>query len=474
MINRRTGAPPQNIEAEKALLGAIFVKNDLLFEVVDIVAAADFFEPYHGELFKLMRDLIEARHVVTPVTILSDISQDAEVSGGMPASRYLAELSDNAPPALAEVAKSLAVTIKDNAMKRRIIDAAGEIMEACYSAPASVPFDELRSKLDNSVMSLYLGVGDLGIQHVATVGDRLIDRAQKARKIVGLEVGLKSVADLIGPLMPGRVYSILGASGAGKSVVAQQIGRFVARPIAGEPLRPVLYEQIEMDEEEMTQRALSSATGISGERIESAVLDIPDLEKLVDANEAQRPSGFHIDALTAPTVARIEARAVRMMRLHGLSLLIIDQLHYIEKPERRMSDAEAIGPNMRAIKLMAKRLDIPVIVLAPLKSTFHEGPVRRPEIRDLFNPGAMDANSDVMLFIHSPEYMLRRREPPEGSKDKPDWAVQIERWRGKVEFILGKRRGGEGFGSREAYFDRPRLTIADNMPRSMVNGELPF
>lgn len=473
-MSKRQGSPPQNIEAEKALLGAIFVNNDLLFDVVDIVAAADFYEASHDNLFRLMRDLIEARRVVTPVTILSDLSQDADISGGLPASVYLAELHDNAPPALPGVAKSFAVTIKDNAMKRRIIEAAAEIQEACYSAPASVPFDELRAKLDGSIMALYSGVGDLGIQHIAAVGDRLIDRAQKAKHIAGLEVGIKAVADLTGVLMPGRTYAILGASGAGKSVIAQQIGQHVARFVPGLPLKPVLYEQIEMDEEEMTERSLSTATGIAGERIESAVLDVPDLEKLVEANEKTRPSGFYIDALTSPTVGRIEARANRMMRLHGLSLLIIDQLHYIEKPDRKMSDAEAIGPNMRAIKLMAKRLGVPVIILAPLKSSFHDGPVRRPEIRDLFNPGAMDANADVMIFIHSPEYMLKRREPAEGSKERPDWAVQIERWEGRVEFILGKRRGGEGFGARQAYFDRKRLLITDNMPKVLREGDFGF
>ncbi len=465
MNEHHRGALPQNIEAERSLLGTIFLKNDCLFDVAEIVAASDFFEPYHAELFNLMRDQIEANRVVTPKTILGDVSQDADI-GGVRASKYLADIMEDAPPPV--LAVELAKGIKDNAVRRRVIAAASEVIDACYSAPVSVAGEELRDKLDSSVMALFSGVGDLGIRKLDKIGDRVLDDLQAMMKShldragAGLEVGLVAVQNLTGTFMPGRVYTLAGASGSGKSALAQQISKTVAAPIGEEPLRNVLFEQAEMDGEEMAEREFARMTGISGHRIERGNVDGEEFEKLLAANAGFRKSALYIDAPTAPTVTQIRTKAARMKRLVGLSLIVIDHLSYLAKPHDRMDDVQAIGPNMRGIKQMARSLKVPVLVLAQFKSAFDDGPVRRPGVSDLINPAAVIQNSDVIVFVHRPEYMLRRREPDEGDKTRDEWVRQVEKWKGRAEIILGKNRSGEGFGVGQMFFDAKRTLFSDN------------
>ena len=128
-----------------------------------------------------------------------------------------------------------------------------------------------------------------------------------------------------------------------------------------------------------------------------------------------------------------------------------------------MRPIDAIEPNLQGLKRLARDLGIPVVALVQLKGSINEDVVRRPNVADLWNGPAVERNADVLMFVHRPEYMLRRREPEEGSKEHADWAAKVASWEGKAEFILGKRRGGVGWGSRTAGFDAARYRFHDNL-----------
>lgn len=449
---------PQNLQAERGLLGAIISDNDSLFETIGLLSKGDFWEPANGELYIICRDQITAGRRVTPTTVLHDLSQDADI-GGIKASAYIDMLVDQAPPS--NVVRELATVIRELAVRRAAIGLATGLIERAQTAPASTAAQELLAEFEANLAAVS-SAADFGVRHFAEVGDEVLNRiavALKTEKPAGLAPGLKAMQDLGGALMPGRVYFVAGAPGSGKSALAQQIATYVAKTEA------VLVIEAEMGADELVERHLASETGIAGDAIERAVLRLADYEPLHDANERARKLKLYVDAAASPTVSAIRGKALRMKRTVGLGLIVIDHLLYLRKPEFRMNENEAIRANLQALKQMAKDLDLPVMVLAPLKAEYAKAPeVRRPELGDIYNNGAVEQEADVIIFVHNEESQLSKREPPENDPRRAEWLDRINRARGKAELILVKRRGGKGTGVRTLGFTGARFLFSDAIP----------
>lgn len=451
-------------------------RNDAFFEVSGIVTAADFAEDWHGELWRLMHDQIVAGRDARASSLLHDQEQDADI-GGVRASVYLADLERQAPPS--SLAQDLAKTIRDLALRRRLISAGEQLVAECFDAPASTRGEELRAKYDAAFAALFSTVADVGVRHIGDVSEMVLKRVARAIGGVveggGIELPLAAAQALVGSLMPGRLYVLAGAPGSGKSLLAQKIAKHASRPGAG----VALFRSIEMEDEEVVERDLATLTGISAESIERGNVPPGDYETLVDAAALTNKHRLYIDSSSAPTAALIRAQAMRMKRLVGLDLLVVDHLLYIEKPDPRMPEFEAIRGNIKAMKRIAKDLGIPVLLLTQFNREFNAGPVRRPTVSDLYNSSAIEQEADVILFVHREGYMLKRKEPPKGvtekeKKEHSDWEARVMEAGDKAELILGKRRGGKGFGVRTVYFDEKAVDFVDNYTRgteSLHQGE---
>lgn len=261
--------------------------------------------------------------------------------------------------------------------------------------------------------------------------------------------------------MPGRVYLLAGPPGSGKTGLAWQMARYVAKT------EPTLFFSIEMGDEELVERDLAGDTGIEADRIERAAINNAEMDKIMEAAGDLAMLKLYVDASTSPTVQTMRAKAMRMKRLKGLGGVFIDHLLYIENPTPK-AEFNGIRLNMQGLKKMAKDLDIPVVVLSQLKKEFGEGPwqqMRRPNVNDLYGGSAPEQESDVVLFVHREEYLLGRKEPAQGTKDRGDWELARDKAAGKAELVLTKRRGGKGFGTRTFYFDGPKVRFSDQAPR---------
>lgn len=466
---------PHNIDAERALLGSLFTHNDWFFDIAEIVTAADFFEPGHGEIFKLMQDMIGADRAATPITLLADMSQDRDI-GGVRASEYLRSLYEEGVPGGLSQVKEIARAVYDNALARRMITTARAMIDDVMNRPTSMGAAYLREKYDAEFGTLFPSTRDLGIRHISEFADEVVNRTERALQSdmeIGLNIGLKQVQDLIGALVGARLYSLAGGAGSGKSALAQQILEYVTRPMADPAAEQkiALWIQAEMQGEEVAARSISAATGITGANIERAMLNASEVEQMILATRALARTGVYVDQASRPTVERIRAKALRMKRGKGLDVLCVDHLLYMGKPNDRMSDIEAIPHNMAGLKAIAKDLDIPVLILMPLKSSYMEGDLRRPRMSDLTHPAAIDQNSDVIMFIHRPEYILGRNGAAPG-KEAEHAALKLQ-WEGKAEALLMKRRGGESTGERQLGFSGKRVRFSDNVPSLMKDQDQP-
>lgn len=463
------GPLPQNLEIERALLGAILLHNDFLYPIDDTgLVAGDFYEPWNGNLFALVKEMVDSQRRVTPTTVLHDLSQDADV-GGISAADLLHVIEREGAYVTLELVVDLAVQIRDLAIRRRGIEVCLDSIREFQSAPATMRAGELAAKLDGNIASLFGGLGDLGIRHLGDVAAEVVDIiGTPSRMPIGLPLGMKHAHDLIGPLLPGKLVILAGSPGSGKSALAQQWFEWITRPRPDAPQeqRRGLMFQIEMDAEETSSRSLTAATAINAHEIlrgdGAAAFGSDNYNRLFDAARELKRGGFYLDCSASPSAATIRSKAVRKKRMGGLDVIGIDHLQYIERPDRKMSEVEAIGPNLRFLKRMAKDLRLPVLCLAQLKAAYSEGPVRRPRISDLWNSSAVEQNADIILFVHRPEYMILRNEPEKGTTEYAKWELEKERWSGKAELILGKRRDGQGYGTKTIRFDSKTVRFADN------------
>ena len=471
---------PHNHDSERSLIGSIFLRNDIVFDVMEIVAKADFHESFNGELFDLCKDHIGANRIATAQTLMPDINQDRVIdsASGMKASEYMAGLAREG--VTAGLALELAKGIRNTSLLRRLITTAEQLASDARSAPVSIAAEVIRDKYDTAFRAFFPSLSDLGVKHIAQYGDMVLDDVYEAARGAtgnGLGLGLAGCEEKIGPLMPGRLYLLAGAAGAGKSALVMQWLRYITRGQSPELQKIGLIFQAEMPGEEVARRELTRDTGIPGYAIEvGAGLTNNQIQQLVDANNLMRPSGLHIEAGTTPSVSRIAAKAMRMKRSIGIDLAVIDHVMYLENPDPKAGEVAALWPNLRGLKTMAKDLAIPVVALMPLKGTFAAGEVRRPTTADLFNPAAVDANADVIAFIHNPEYMLKRNEPAPDDPRRQEWELKCQTWAGKAELLLAKRRGGKGYGVAALGWDERLVAFTDNAvrPPLRIEGDLAF
>lgn len=467
-MNQLAARPlPQNLEAERALLGAILVNNDVFWDVVSLLTRDHWYEPYHAELWTLMRDLIETDRQATPQTMMHDLAQDADI-GGMTATQYLRRLVDEAVPAM--IARDLATTIRDLGDRRQQIAAAHEWMEALYTAPASTTGRELLAEHEAITERLFTGVADIGVEHVADVGKRVMKRiaaAMRNDEPLGVGLPLASLENLIGPLMPGRLVIIAGGSGSGKTVLAQQIAEHVAAS------QVVLMSEMEMPPEEIVERSLARATGIPGDKIERAALRVSEYDPLQDAANGLGAGRFYIDRTPAITVSRLRGRAARLRRKVGLGLVVVDHLQHLGKPDKGMDQFEALRANLQGLKRLGLDLGVPVVLLAQLKGDYNAvRDIRPPSVGDLFHGAAVEQEADVLLFIFREEHELVRRRPSDQDPKYAEWLARKEAAAGVAEFILVKRRGGRGHGSQKCGFDGARYRFLDNYTKVAADARI--
>lgn len=469
-------ALPQSLDAERGLLGILMEQNDTLFEVSHIITKVDFIEPANGEIFTLIRDMVETGREAKPVTLLHDMSQDADI-GGISASEYLTRLEKAAPPP--SMARTFARTIRDLSMRRRLIGVASKHLDEAYSAPATISAQEIEMRYHAASSALFTTVQEAGMQTLGDVSGTLLKSTQNAlqgNRRAGLSSGLKSLDDLWGTLLPGRLYGIAGASGSGKTALAWQIARQIenSQPEGVTP-PPCLFESLEMDGEELATRDLTYLTGIPSERIERADLNEAEFEELVNARQAQQKNAaVVIDDRKGMTVGAIRGSALRLKRLRGLSALFIDHWRYL-KPASSLDEMRSMNSDLRALNAIADDLGIPVILLAQFKAQYGQEmttvkpgqapKIREPNVGDIYYGAILEQECDNLLLVHREEYMLARMRPAESAEAqvRADWQLAMQKAKGKATLILNKRRGGAGYGKRTIGFDAPTTRFSDTV-----------
>jgi replicative DNA helicase len=388
--------PPHSVEAEQSLIGGLILDGRAWDRIADIVTEADFYRDDHRRIFGHVRRLAETGKPVDVLTVFESIERSNEIDqvGGI---AYLGEIANNTPSA-ANIHR-YAEIVAEKSARRRLILAAGQIEALAYgNGDSAAAIDEAqrlvgeladtgRSKAEPVAIGSVLGA----------VIDDLQTRFDAGAAIAGMATGFADLDRKLSGLHPGDLVILAGRPGMAKTALALNIAENVAT--AG---KTALVFSLEMGDKQLATRSLASLGGIPMERLRNGRLIDGDWDGITAALGKLHEAPLVIDESGSLTVTQMTARARRVARRQGLSLVVIDYLQLMRGEGNNRN--EELGDLTRRLKLMAKDLGVPVILLSQLSREVEKRTNKRPMMSDLRESGAIEQDADVILMVYRDEY----------------------------------------------------------------------
>lgn len=476
-------APPRNIEAEQALLGAILVNNDAFDRVSDFLKPEHFSEELHRRIFEVVTQLIRAGKVATPV-VMKTFLGDHDL-GGVTTSQYLARLAAEATTIIN--AADYGRTVRDLAQRRDLITIGEDIVNAAYDSPVDA---EPRLQIEEAERKLYAVAETTRYEGgFAPFSDALttaIDMAaaayQRDGHLSGVATGLTDLDNKMGGLQSSDLIIIAGRPGMGKTALATNIAFNIAKAYRGETqgdgtMRAVNggivgFFSLEMSSEQLATRILAEQSGVPSYKIRRGSITDDEFQRITDAAAELQRVPFFIDQTGGISIAQLVARARRLKRQRGLDVIVVDYIQLLSgsksKGDNRVQEITEITTGLKAL---AKELQVPLIALSQLSRQVESRDDKRPQLSDLRESGSIEQDADIVMFVYREEYYLKNKQPREGTEEFLTWQNDMERAHGKAEVILGKQRHGPTGTVELAFEDEvtrfSNLATEDRLPVRM-------
>lgn len=437
---------PQDIDAERSVLGGILLQNDAFFDVSDMVKPEDFYREPHRKIYRAMHELINRNEEIDVITLGDELRKMGELEAvGGPA--YISAL-DSFVPATANL-KRYAKIVLDAARLRRTLEAlhssAMIIYENKGSADALLAWTDAEVSAATSVRTM--GRGLVSASALAKVAYSNIDAASKRPTgITGLRTGIIKLDRLTSGFKSGQMIGVGGRPGSGKSSLLGEFAAFIAAPpdpmVAG---RPVAVFSQEMTGEEYILRLMSNRANIPFDRLQSGRLFNEEWSALARATDALHKAPLFINETSGRSILDVRADCRKFKREMGdLAMVGIDYCQLLVGTGKEDTREEEIAGISRGIKALAKELECPIIALSQLNRGLERRDDKRPMLSDLRESGAIEQDCDIVMFTYS-DSMYSKEAP------KDEW-----------EIIVGKQRNG-ATGTVRAMFKKPVFRF-ENMP----------
>ena len=418
--------PPQAIEAEQSVLGGLMLDNQRFDDVVDIVNAEDFYTHTHQVIFDAIISIQADNKPVDLVTVreLLDKREKLETVGGL---AYLDQLVRNTPSTANLV--TYANIIRDRSILRQLINAGNKIIEHAYTPNDQEP----RDILDQAEKIIF----DIAQNHasgessfksakelVKVTVDKIEELIQTKGQLTGMDTGYSALNEMTSGLQRSDLIIVAGRPSMGKTSFAMNVVENVVR----EDKLPVAVFSLEMPAEQLIMRFLSSLSRVSIKNIRSGNLTQADIDTLASSTRILADLPIFIDDTPGMNTLEIRSRARRLARsVDGgqLGLIVIDYLQLMQATTATDNRVAELSAMTRSLKMLAKELNVPVVVLSQLSRNPEQRPNKRPIMSDLRESGAIEQDADVILFVYRDEVY---------NEDSPD--------KGTAELIIGKQRNG--------------------------------
>jgi replicative DNA helicase len=424
---------PQNLDAERSILGAILLDNHALNAAIENLKPEDFFLEQHRRVFNQMIALGENQQAIDLVTLTESLHRvgELESSGGAP---YLASLADGMPRV--SNVEHYARIVREKALLRNLIHATHNIQQRALEGE-----DGADTILDNAESSIFALAEDRVKAGLIPVKDIVRDNFERLEKIfregksiTGVSTGYTELDKLLSGLQPSELLILAARPSQGKTALALNF----AENISIRAGSPVAFFSLEMSKESLLQRLVASVAQIDAHKFRSGHLSREDWRRMTEALGTISSAPLWIDDAGSTSVLEIGAKARRLKREKGLSLVVVDYLQLITGRGRFSNRQEEVSSISRGLKGLAKELQLPVLVLSQLTRA-PEREERGPQLSDLRESGAIEQDADVVMFIYRPHWSKMEASPEERDQAEIQVAKQRNGPTDKVRFVFRSR-----------------------------------
>ena len=407
MIEERV--PPQNIEAEQAVLGAMLIDKEAIAKATEVLSADDFYREAHRVVFSAMLELYNKNEAVDMVTVTEILKRDNKLEdiGGI---AYITSLA-NVVLTAANV-KYHAEIVAEKSVLRQLVRVSTEIAAMGYEAN-----DDVGTLLDTAESRILEISNRKKKADFTPINDILMDSVQSIESLLqnkggltGIPAGFADLDKLTSGLHPSDFIILAARPSMGKTALALNIVQNVAlrahKVIGGEP-RSVAFFSLEMSKEQLVNRMLCAEAGIDSQRLRVGEMHDEDWTHLWDACDTMSRAKIYIDDTAGITAMEMRSRARRLKAEHGLDLIVVDYLQLMQGSGKRNNSGDRqqeVSEISRSLKALARELDVPVLALSQLSRSVESRQVKRPMLSDLRESGSLEQDADIVAFLYREDY----------------------------------------------------------------------
>jgi len=412
--------PPQDLDAEQSVLGAMLLDREAVFRVMKILRPEDFYLESHRVIYQAMLELGDLGQPADLVTVTSLLRRNGslEKAGGV---SYVASLANLVP--VAANAEHYAQIVGEKALLRSLIQLATRIANLGYEGSEGA--DQLLDQAERMILDLHSRRGGADFVPIKEIVYGVLDRIQQAymrrEETSGIPTGFIEVDRLTGGLQPGDLIILAGRPSMGKTA----LGLTVAHHVAVKKRLPVAVFSLEMSKEQLVQRLICQEAMVDLHRVRTGQLEEEDFARVTRAAGELAQCPLYIDDFSGITARQIRARCRELQFEKGLSLVVIDYLQLMQGHGRAENRQQEIAGISRSLKGLAKELNVPVVALSQLSRQAEQRKDARPQMADLRESGSLEQDADVVMFIYREEYYKEDSEK-----------------KGIAELIVAKQRNG--------------------------------
>ena len=413
--------PPQNIEAEQAVLGAIFLEPSAFITASEILTADDFYRNAHQKIFQVFAKLNDAGKAVDLVTVAEELSatRQLEDAGGL---SYLSELAASVPTA-ANIAYYAGI-VAEKALLRRLIRTATHIAQEGYTREDDV--DELLDEAERSIMEVAQRKNAGDFKHIKDVLVSTYDNIEMLHNrkgdVTGIPTGFYELDRMTAGFQRNDLIIVAARPSVGKTAFALNI----AQNVGTKTEENVAIFSLEMGAEQLVMRMLCAEGNIDAQRLRTGALTDEDWRKLTMAMGSLSNSGIYIDDTPGVRVTEIRSKCRRLKQEHGLGMVVIDYLQLIQgSAHSRENRQQEVSEISRSLKALARELEVPVIALSQLSRGVEQRQDKRPMMSDIRESGSIEQDADIVAFLYREDYYEQDTEN-----------------KNIIEIIIAKQRNG--------------------------------